>query len=58
MRRSEPRIATVSTSSPNTIFMAHGSVSQTPSCASAAGVKVSAFLTQKLSATAMSPSAP
>ena len=51
-------MATVSTSSPNTIFMAHGSVSQTPSCASAAGVSVSSFLTQKLSATAMRPSAP
>jgi hypothetical protein len=51
-------MGTASTSSPNTIFTVHGSVSQPASSASSAGVKVSAFLTQKLSATAMSPSAP
>ena len=51
-------MATVSTSSPNTIFMAQGSVSQTPSCASAAGESESSLFTQKLSATANRPSAP
>ena len=57
-RRCDPKIGTASTSSPNTIFTVHGSVVQTVSAASSAGVSVSAFLTQKLSATAMSPNAP
>ena len=51
-------IGTLSMSSPNTILMVHGRVSHTPSEASAAGLMSSAFLTQKLSATAVSPSAP
>ena len=58
MRRCEPNSGTVSTSSPNTIFMVHGSENQTASADSSAGVQVRPFLIQKASATAVSPMAP
>jgi hypothetical protein len=58
MRRCEPRIGTASTSSPNTIFTAHGRVSHTLRPASSAAVMVSAVFTQKLCAMATMPNAP
>ena len=51
-------MGTLSTSSPNTILMVQGRVSQTPIPASSAGFKVNCSLIHMSRLTSMMPSAP
>ena len=54
----EPKIGTLSTSSPNTILMVHGKLNHTPNPASSAGVNVNCSLIHMSRVTSMIPSAP
>jgi hypothetical protein len=56
--RCEPKIGTLSTSSPNTIFTVQGRLSQTPMPASWAGLSERLSLTHKSRVTSIRPSAP